>query len=181
SALAQGAAWQAGLATAYGATAFVAAAALLAGIGAIAATARHPLIKRGCALIGLLGVGLAPAPSGHAAPPEPPPPTRPARFVHAVCVAFWIGALLPLYVSRRAAPQDDAALNRFSRVIPLPLALLIAAGGWLAFAQLERTDALWTTRYGEVLALKLAAVLALLGPAAARGHSLVARRLGEGG
>ena len=180
SALAQGAAWQAGLATAYGATAFVAAAALLAGIGGIAATARHPLIKRGCALVGFLGVGLALALSGHAATAEPRLVSRPAVFVHAVCVAFWIGALLPLYASRRAAPQDDAALNRFSRVIPLPLALLIAAGGWLAFAQLERTDALWTTRYGEVLALKLAAVLALLALAAANRYRFVPRLRAKG-
>src|SRR5262249_52386987 len=105
---------------------------------------------------------------------------RPAVFVHAVCVAFWIGALLPLYASRRAAPQDDAALNRFSRVIPLPLALLIAAGGWLAFAQLERIDALWTTRYGEVLALKLAAVLALLALAAANRYRFVPRLRAKG-
>ena len=47
-------------------------------------------------LTALLGVGLALALSGHASNAAPQWLTRPSVFVHVVCVAFWVGALLPL-------------------------------------------------------------------------------------
>jgi copper transport protein len=63
--------------------------------------------------------------------------------------------------------------------------VLIATGAYLAWVQLDRPDALWTTGYGEVLAGKLAAVLVLLGLAAANRYVLVprlaARRPGAAG
>ena len=78
---------------------------------------------------------------------------------------FWVGALLPLIASLNAG--TGAALARFSRLIPYPLAALVASGGVLAVVQLDRVDALWTTNYGIVLSCKLAAVIALLALAAA--------------
>ena len=80
-------------------------------------------------------------------------------------------SLASLRRRRRPAP----ALARFSRVIPLPLVLLVATGVWLAVMQLGRVDALWTTSYGQVLACKLAAVAALLGLGAANRYWLVPR------
>jgi copper transport protein len=71
--------------------------------------------------------------------------------------------------------RGDGELARFSRLIPVPLAVLIATGAYLAWTQLDRPDALWTTGYGEVLAGKLAAVLVLLGLAAANRYVLVPR------
>ena len=125
SGLAQKAAWETGLETSYGLTAIAAAFALFAGLFSFAA--KSPRIARGLSLAGLLGVGLALALSGHASTAEPRLVSRPAVFLHAVCVAFWIGSLLPLYLARarerlRSSPRVRSALERFSRAIPSVLA-----------------------------------------------------------
>jgi copper transport protein len=175
--------WETGTATAYGCTAVVAAFALFAGLLSLAAEPRR--IARGLALIGLLGIGLALSLSGHAGTAEPWLISRLAVFVHAVCVAFWIGALLPLLVDlRRTAEANQGSVFKefacFSRAILIPLALLVASGAWLAVVQLGRVDALWTTSYGQVLACKLAAVAVLLGLAAANRYRLVPKLEGGG-
>jgi copper transport protein len=172
-ALPQKAVWETGLATSYGLTAIAAGFTLFAGIFTFAAKSQR--VARALSLAGLLGVGLAFAMSGHASTAAPRFVNRPAVFLHGVCVAFWIGSLLPLVASVRASPKDGAALARFSRVIPLPLVLLVATGLWLAVIQLGRVDALWTTSYGQVLTCKLAAVAVLLGLAAANRYWLVLR------
>jgi copper transport protein len=87
-------------------------------------------------------------------------------FVHAVCVAFWIGALIPLAALSRAGETFLPELRRFSRAMPFFLVALIAAGIALALVQVDRLDALWTTAYGIILSCKLAAVCLLLGLAA---------------
>src|SRR5258707_4227184 len=73
----------------------------------------------------------------------------------------------------RASPGVGAELARFSRAIRPALALLAASGLWLAFVQLGRVDALWTTGYGQVLTGKLIAVVVLLGLASANRYRLV--------
>jgi len=163
--------WRAGWETAYGLTAFAAECALLAGLCVLAASSRK--LARVLALAGLLGAGLALALSGHAGTVEPRSLTRSAVFLHGVCVAFWIGALIPLVAAIRAT--DRAALARFSRLIPIPLAVLVVTGGLLMVVQLDRVDALWTTRYGFVLAGKLAAVAVLIGFATANRYMFAPR------
>src|SRR5262249_26189470 len=168
--LTQGAAWRAGWETAYGLTALTAECALVAGLLALAAPVR---LARALALVGLLGIGLALSLSGHAGTVEPRWLTRSAVFLHGVTVAFWIGALIPLVVAIGAA--DREALMRFSRLIPIPLAVLVATGCLLMVVQVDRADALWTTRYGMVLSGKLAVVAILIAFAAANRYALVAR------
>ncbi len=131
------------------------------------------------ALCGLIGVGLALALSGHASNAAPRAVSRPAVFLHGISVAFWVGSLLPLLASLRA-PQPNASLARFSRAIPVPLALIALSGLWLACVQLGRVDALWTTDYGLVLSGKLIAVAVLLGLAAANRYLLVPRYAARG-
>jgi copper transport protein len=165
-------AWQTGAATAFGPTVLVAALALISGAGSIAARSRG--LACGLSLAALLGAGLALALSGHASTAAPQLVNRTAVFVHGICVAFWIGALLPLYAGLRGSPDAGRVLARFSRAIPIPLLLLIASGSWLAVVQLGRVDALWTTTsYGEVLACKLVVVAVLLGLAAVNRYRLV--------
>jgi copper transport protein len=173
--------WMSGLATSYGWTALTAAAALLLGLASLRAA--HPALAGLCAAGALAGAGFALALSGHAAT-APLALSRPAVFLHAVCIAFWVGSLIPLVAIVRDAGRDgsrhdgsrrDGELARFSRLIPIPLALLIATGAYLAFAQLDRPDALWSTSYGEVLSGKLVAVLVLLGLAAGNRCVLVPR------
>jgi len=172
-ALAQWAVWQAGFATSYGSTVLVAALALLTGLASLAAPSRA--FARGLALLGLCAVGAALALSGHASTAPPQAVSRAAVFLHGICVTFWIGSLLPLYAGTRASAPADAALARFSRVIPVAVVLLATSGLWLAFVQLGRLDALWSTGYGQVLACKLAAVVMLLGLAAVNRYRLVPR------
>ena len=121
----------------------------------------------------LITAGLALALSGHASNAAPQLLTRPSVFVHVVCVAFWVGALLPLIAAVRAG--EGAPLARFSRVIPYPLAALVLSGVILAVVQLDRVDALWTTSYGIVLSCKLAAVAALLALGLANRYVFVPR------
>ena len=177
SGLAQPVTWRAGLATAYGLTAIAAAFALFAGIFSLAAASQR--IARALSLLGLIGTGLALSLSGHAGTVEPRWLTRSAVFLHAVCVAFWIGALAPLIVALRT-DAGRGPLLRFSRLIPYPLAILAVTGVGLAVVQLDRVDALWTTRYGVVLACKLAAVAALLALAWANRYAFTPRLAAQG-
>ncbi len=165
--------WASGLATSYGWTTLTAAAALLLGLASLRAA--NPALIGLCAAGALGGAGFALALSGHAATAGLAVLSRPAVFLHGVCVAFWIGSLLPLCAIVRERTHLGSELAAFSRVIPFPLALLVATGGYLAFVQLDRPDALWTTSYGEVLSGKLAAVLVLLCVAAANRLVLVPR------
>lgn len=167
------AAWETGLATSYGLTAIVLAFALFAAVFSCAAPSAT--LSRVLALIALAGAGIALALSGHASNAEPRWLNRPAVFVHGVSMAFWVGALLPLWFAVRSGKQGDATLTRFSSVIAIPLALLAGSGAWLATVQLGRIDALWTTDYGRVLVGKLIAVTALLALAAANRYRIVPR------
>jgi copper transport protein len=162
--------WRAGWETAYGLTALTVECALFAGLLGLAAPVR---LARALALVGLLGIGLALLLSGHAGTVEPRWLTRSAVFLHGVSVAFWIGALIPLVVAIGAADRDT--LTRFSRLIPIPLAVLVATGCLLMVVQLDRVDALWTTRYGLVLSGKLAVIAVLVGFAVANRYALVPR------
>ena len=81
---------------------------------------------------------------------------RPAVFLHALGIAAWIGALVPLgWALRRGEPAAIQALRRFSLVIPLVVAVLVAAGTVLAIVQVERPGALVETAYGQVFSVKL--------------------------
>jgi copper transport protein len=171
--------WMSGLATSYGWTAVAAAVAVLIGLAAMQAPDRARVTNRAligiCALLALAGAGLALAASGHAATVEPQWLSRIAVFLHGICIAFWVGSLVPLMAIVREPGRGDGELKQFSRIIPVPLAVLVATGGYLAWAQLDRPDALWTTAYGEVLSGKLACVLVLLVLAAANRYVLVPR------
>jgi copper transport protein len=170
--------WMSGLATSYGWTALTAAAALLLGLVAVRAT--KPVVVGLSAACALAGVGGALSLSGHAATAALVPLSRPAVFLHAVAIAFWIGSLIPLAAIVRDRGRGGGELARFSRLIPIPLAVLVATGLYLAWVELDRPDALWTTSYGEVLTGKLAAVLLLLGLAAANRYALVPRLAARG-
>jgi copper transport protein len=163
--------WAAGFGTSWGSTAVLAVATLVAGLFALGFDNRS--LTRAIALLAIAGIGLALVASGHASIAEPRLVTVPAVFLHGVCVAFWVGSLLPLTIAVRAG--DRVALERFSRLIPVPLLLLIASGIVLADFQLDRLDALWTTDYGRVLAAKIAIVIVLLALAALNRYALVPR------
>lgn len=156
--------WQAGFSTSYGATALVAAIALLAGLASLELKG---VPGKGLSALALVTVGAALAASGHASAAHPQWLARPAVFLHGVGIAFWAGSLVPLGAAL-ASPGSHAAavLRRFSRTIPFALLPLVVAGMLLAIIQLGSLDALWSTAYGQVFLLKLALLVPLFGLAA---------------
>ncbi|HEY0212070.1 MAG TPA: CopD family protein [Paenirhodobacter sp.] len=133
------------------------ALALLLTAGALMAALRPGGWHAVAALI-LAAAGAAT--SGHAATAPPQWLMRPATGAHVAAAIMWIGALIPLGVSLAAGRQTPLA--RFSQNIPWVIGVLLASGGAIAVVQLGTVQALWTTVYGQVLAVKLGLVAALL-------------------
>lgn len=151
--------WKAAAASSFGRTALIATLALLS---ALIALARSNHSERLFATLAWLGIGVALAASGHASAAEPQFLTRPAVFLHAIGMAGWAGALLPLAFSLRR-PDGAQALQRFSRCIPVLLLIILISGVVLAIVQVEKPQALLKTPYGLALSGKLVLVAALIG------------------
>jgi copper transport protein len=159
--LAEAKAWTTALSTSYALTAFFASLSMLLALLALHSPGRRE--ARAASALAMAGVGLALASSGHAATADPQRLMRPAVFIHAAAIAFWIGALAPfaaLFARGDAAARP--ALRRFSALIPYVLAALLAAGIALAIVQVGHVAALTSTAYGRVLLAKLALVAILL-------------------
>lgn len=108
-----------------------------------------------------------------------------ARFVlalHVLAVCAWIGSLQPLL--RLSATVETTRLQLLMRSFGTQafwiLALLIAAGVYLAMELLDAPSQLLTTPYGRVLLLKLFGVYALLMFAATNKWLLVPRLASQG-
>jgi len=86
------------------------------------------------------------AASGHASTARPRLLSAPTVFLHAIGVAFWIGALILLMATLHGCvPAVTATLLRFSRAIPFVLVPIILSGVTLAIIQLDaHIEALWT-------------------------------------
>lgn len=85
-------------------------------------------------------------------------------FVHLAGVAYWMGALLPLLIVASGPDLNRIAtvLSRFSAVAAVAVGCLIAAGGVLLWLLVGTVEAALTSRYGQLVLLKLALVAALL-------------------
>jgi copper transport protein len=105
--------------------------------------------------------------TGHAATAAPQWFMRAAVPLHALCAAFWLGAL-PLLVTalRRTPATAHAFVARFSRHAIATVAVILVLGLAIALVQLKHLAMLWQTTYGIVLMGKLAAVGLLLAVAA---------------
>jgi copper transport protein len=179
--------WRAGFDTPLGTSAAIAVVAL--STCAIALKRVHGrLALTLLSLVALIGpVSLAF--TGHVASAEPRAVTAVAIGLHAATAAFWLGALWRLAGAARHLPDAALAdlLRRFSRVAVLAVAALALAGLVLALVQVETAPALVTTRYGQLLLMKLGFVTAVLlvawdnkrrlTPALATGDAAAHRRL----
>lgn len=155
--------WQAGLATSFGRTAAIAAAAL--GLAAVALSTMPPKGVR-VAVAALAAAALAPSLSGHAGTAEPQWLMRAVVFAHVTGAAIWAGALVPLAAELGSASAGAAAsLRRFSRAIPPVILVLVLSGSTLVVVQVGTADGL-LTGYGAVLTVKLALLVVLFGVAA---------------
>lgn len=99
-----------------------------------------------------------------------------ADILHALAAGVWIGALVVFFGLLRRASEDIAAdralykaLHGFGGVGSGLVALLVATGlinSWFLVGP-SRLAGLWTTPYGQLLMLKLALFVGMLGLAAA--------------
>lgn len=122
--------------------------------------------RRASSLAAMGGVGLALALSGHASAAAPQWLSRSAVLLHAIGVAYWIGALIPLLVTIRQAPvQALPTVRRFSAGALVAVAILTLAGLVLAVIQVKASTNLTSTAYGRVLIAKTLIVAALIGVA----------------
>jgi putative copper export protein len=86
-----------------------------------------------------------------------------ADWTHLVAASFWAGGLAMLLLTVVSAPDlRRPAFTRFARLAPVLIALLVAAGTYLAVLRLPRPSDLWTTSYGHVLLVKLGLVAVAL-------------------
>ena len=163
-ALGTSAAWAAGWRTSFGPTAAIGAIALLLAGMALLGSTRW---RRACSLAAMAGAGLSLAWSGHASAADPQWLTRPAVFLHAVGVAYWIGALIPLAFAVRQDPTRALPVVRlFSTGALVAVAVLALTGFGLAVIQVEMPTNVIETDYGRLLIAKTLLVVALLGLAA---------------
>jgi copper transport protein len=153
--------WIAGFETSVGSSAVVVIIALLS--AALAISIDRIGVQRTLSGIALSGTGLSLAVTGHASTAFPQIVMRPAVFIHAVGVAYWLGALIPLALmlrrGARAAPLP--AFQRFSVAAALVVASLVVAGPVLAVVQIEKPSALIDSRYGHIFLAKIFAVIVL--------------------
>lgn len=178
-------AWEATLSTSFGLTlGYGVAAMLIAALAQFVSGWRARLLS----VLALAATGLALALSGHASAAEPQWLMRPAVFLHAGAVCFWVGALVPLALALKCDLHGaQHFLSRFSRAIPFVVGVLVVSGFLLVLVQVEVPAALIETAYGNLLLVKLALLLALFTLAAfnrwrltrpvQRGEADVARRM----
>ena len=111
----------------------------------------------------LLALGLASglSLSGHqAADRGSSAATELADWIHLSAALLWVGglAVLALCVWPLARELRRAAFLRFSRLATVLIAALLGAGIYLSIVRLPAVDDLWTTRYGQVLLVKIGLV-----------------------
>ena len=130
--------------------------------------------------IGLLsGLSL----SGHdAVDPGSSGTTELADWVHISAASLWLGGLVALAVAvwPLAPAIRREAFVRFSRSAPVLIALVLAAGIYLAVVRVPHLRDLWTQRYGVILLIKIGLVASALAWGAVH-HFLVRPRLATAG
>ncbi|MFH9981619.1 copper resistance CopC/CopD family protein [Streptomyces sp. NPDC017179] len=120
----------------------------------------------------VVAVGLAAswAMAEHASTGLQPGIAMPVDVVHLLAVAAWLGGLAALLVSLYRAPAETpiepAAVRRFSRLAFGSVLALVATGTYQSWRQVGSWPALTDTRYGQLLLIKIALVLLMVGIAA---------------
>jgi copper transport protein len=87
-----------------------------------------------------------------------------ADYVHLSAASLWLGGLVALAVCVWPAGGDlrREVFVRFSRLATVLIALVLAAGTYLAIVRLPHLHDLWTQGYGQVLLVKLSLVALVL-------------------
>ncbi|KAA0933678.1 copper resistance CopC/CopD family protein [Streptomyces apricus] len=88
----------------------------------------------------------------------------PVDVLHLLAVAVWLGGLSTLLVVLHRGPSVEAAtVNRFSRVAFASVIVLVVTGVYQSWRQVGSWSALTGTWYGQLLMIKVALVVVLVG------------------
>ena len=103
--------------------------------------------------------------TGHAATAPPVWLMAVMVAVHLACVAFWFGALRPLWLTTRTASIQEAGavMSAFSQRAVWSVSALFVSGAVITWVQVETPANMIGTDYGLRLSLKLILFLLLLG------------------
>lgn len=128
--------------------------------------AKHALLAL-LLIVGCVAIAAGFASSGHAAAAENPMLAVLYDSTHMLGAATWIGMLGMLLVSALPRLRSDAetafiALRAFSRVAIVAVAVIATTGLLSAWTHVGAWQALTSTRYGQVLLIKLAVVLVVV-------------------
>ena len=93
------------------------------------------------------------------------------HVVHMTAASVWMGGLLGLLAALRQHHHNEGAdwknvdgvIRRFSSIALWMILAMIATGAGLIWARLESWDELVTTRYGQLLIVKIALLLVVIG------------------
>ena len=161
--------------SAQGSRMILAASGLLLLHGVLIDSGRMRYLGFGLSVIGVILVFLAFTQVGHTRD-EPRWLLAGLLLVHLAAVAFWVGALFPLYrMAGQAVPHRVAAriLADFGRVASVTVGLLLVAAVGLSWLLVGGIAPLLETAHGQTLLIKIALVLLLLGLAALNKWRLV--------
>ena len=127
----------------------------------------NPVLSRS-AILGAIAASISFAWVGHIHGLVPNTAATLLLCLHLLCAAFWLGALPPLLIIAAGAnvSQIAAAAARFGKLALRVVALLLAAGASLLLMLIGHAAQFWASDYGQMMAIKLLAVAALLGAAA---------------
>ncbi|MEV4511208.1 cytochrome c oxidase assembly protein [Dactylosporangium sp. NPDC049525] len=127
----------------------------------IAVVARFALqVRTVVPLVAVAVVGLvAPAFAGHAASSGNHQLAVSSLVLHSVAAAAWLGGLTALLLLRpRGAADLHRAVRRFSALAAWCLPLVVVAGVVNALTRLQLPAELWSSTYGRLISIKIAAV-----------------------
>ncbi|MFJ4469804.1 copper resistance CopC/CopD family protein [Streptomyces sp. NPDC089424] len=116
-----------------------------------------------------VGIAASWAMAEHASSGLQPGIAMPVDVLHLLAVAAWLGGLAALLVSLYRAPAqtplEAAAVRRFSQVAFGSVITLVVTGLYQSWRQVGSWSALTGTRYGQLLLVKVALVVLLVGVA----------------
>ena len=137
--------------------ALLAAAVLVA----VPMLSRFPLLAVGAGVGSLVCASL----SGHAWTAPNRALSVPVDVAHLVAVGVWLGGLVGLAATVRAATDRSGLVRRFSNAALVAVGVVAVSGGISSLVQVDSWEALGSTGYGQLLLVKVAgfAVLVALG------------------
>ena len=110
---------------------------------------------------GAAAVAVSVAARGHAATGRDLWLAIPVTALHLLAMAVWVGGLITLVLA--VLPQRRTEnLRRWSQTALSCVSVLVVTGGYQAWRQVYPVGALWSTRYGITLLVKLALVIGML-------------------